>query len=135
MNWRTMLGGGNMGEMIISALQRYPDRIAFASGGSEIRYDEIARRVSQLMQAFASLGLKRGDTVAQLAIAWVAGRGEDIVPLIGARKRERLAEALGALDVKLTPAELVRIDEAAPPEAVAGTRYAPEQMAMLDSER
>jgi aryl-alcohol dehydrogenase-like predicted oxidoreductase len=74
-------------------------------------------------------------TVAQIAIAWVLSRGEDIVPLIGARTRERLAEALGALDVDLTSGELERIERAVPPGAAAGTRYDERQMAHLDSER
>ncbi|MEQ1817534.1 MAG: aldo/keto reductase [Terricaulis sp.] len=89
----------------------------------------------ELVRALKAISDDKGCSVAQLAIAWVAQRGEDIVPLVGARKRVRLAEALGALDITLTPEELKRIDAAAPPEAVAGTRYAPEQMAMLDSER
>ncbi len=89
----------------------------------------------ELVRALKAISDDKGCSVAQLAIAWVAQRGDDIVPLVGARRRVRLAEALGALDVTLTPEELKRIDAAAPPEAVAGTRYAPEQMAMLDSER
>lgn len=88
-----------------------------------------------LVRALKAISDAKGCSVAQLAIAWVAQRGDDIVPLIGARKRVRLAEALGALDITLTPDELKRVDAAAPPEAVAGARYAPEQMAMLDSER
>jgi len=87
------------------------------------------------VQALKDIADENGCTVAQLAIAWVASRGDDIVPLIGARKRERLAESLGALDVTLSPADLARIEAAAPPDAVAGARYSPEQMAMLDSER
>ncbi|MEZ5961164.1 MAG: aldo/keto reductase [Hyphomonadaceae bacterium] len=89
----------------------------------------------ELVRALKAIADEKSCTVAQLAIAWVASRGDDIVPLIGARKRERLAEALGADAVTLTPEDFKRIDAAAPPEAVAGTRYAPEQMAMLDSER
>lgn len=88
-----------------------------------------------LVRALKAIADEKGCTVAQLAIAWVAARGDDIVPLVGARKRDRLVETLGALDVRLTPSDFQRIDAAAPPEAVAGTRYAPEQMAMLDSER
>jgi aryl-alcohol dehydrogenase-like predicted oxidoreductase len=64
----------------------------------------------------------------------VAARGEDIVPLIGARRRDRLAEALGALDVTLTPDDLAAIEHAVPKGAAAGERYAPSQMAHLDSE-
>jgi len=74
-------------------------------------------------------------TPAQVAIAWVAAQGNDIVPLVGARRRDRLAEALGALAVKLAPAHLLALANAFPPDAAAGTRYPAEQMAHLDSEK
>ena len=77
----------------------------------------------------------KGATVAQLAIAWVLSRGEDIVPLVGARRRERLAEALGSLDVELTEEDLAEIERAVPRDAAAGERYDDRQMAILDSER
>jgi aryl-alcohol dehydrogenase-like predicted oxidoreductase len=77
----------------------------------------------------------KGTTVAQLAIAWALSRGTDIVPLIGARTRSRLAEALGALDVSLSQDELAALDEAIPADAAAGTRYDAFQMSILDSER
>lgn len=73
--------------------------------------------------------------MAQVAIAWVAGRGEDIVPLVGARRRERLSEALGALDLHLDAADLAAIEAAVPAGAAAGERYAAAQMAHLDSEQ
>jgi len=88
-----------------------------------------------LVRALKDIASAKGCSVAQLAIAWVLSRGDDIVPLIGARKRERLTEAIGALDVTLTPEDLARIEAAAPDGAVAGTRYAAEQMVFLDSER
>jgi len=65
----------------------------------------------------------------------VLSRGKEIVPLVGARRRDRLAEALKALEVTLTPEDLARIERAVPPDAVAGTRYPVAQMAHLDSER
>ena len=76
-----------------------------------------------------------GASVAQVAIAWVAAQGNDIVPLIGARRRERLSEALGALDVKLTPAHLAALAQAIPADAAAGGRYPEEQLAHMDSEK
>jgi pyridoxine 4-dehydrogenase len=76
-----------------------------------------------------------GSSVAQVAIAWVAAQGSDIVPLVGARRRDRLTEALGALDVKLTAAHLASLNQAFPSGIAAGTRYAAEQMAHLDSEK
>jgi diketogulonate reductase-like aldo/keto reductase len=62
-------------------------------------------------------------------------RGKDVVPLVGARTRERLAEALGALELELTGDDLARIEEAIPAGAAAGERYDAGQMAILDSER
>ncbi|HEY8465216.1 MAG TPA: aldo/keto reductase [Solirubrobacterales bacterium] len=76
-----------------------------------------------------------GITIAQLAIAWVAAQGEDIVPLVGVRTREQLTGALGAADVELGPAELERIAAAVPRDAAAGERYPAAHMALLDSER
>jgi aryl-alcohol dehydrogenase-like predicted oxidoreductase len=96
---------------------------------------ENLNRNLALVQALKAIADEKECSVAQLAIAWVASRGQDIVPLVGARKRERLAESLGALDVTVTAADLARIDAAVPVGATAGTRYAPEQMAFLDSER
>ena len=74
-------------------------------------------------------------TAAQLAIAWVASRGEDIIPLIGTKRRDRLAEALKALDLTLSADDLAAVEAAVPAGAVAGDRYAPAQMATLDGER
>ncbi|MFE9703590.1 aldo/keto reductase [Streptomyces sp. NPDC005930] len=88
-----------------------------------------------LVEALRKTAEAKGVTVAQIAIAWVLAQGEDIVPLIGARTRERLAESLGALDVMLDAADLAAIEEAVPAGAAAGERYAPAALAHLDSER
>ncbi|MBR1162149.1 aldo/keto reductase [Bradyrhizobium elkanii] len=76
-----------------------------------------------------------GASPAQVAIAWVAAQGNDIVPLVGARRRERLTEALGALDVKLTAAHLTALAAAFPPGAAAGGRYPEEHLRHMDSEK
>jgi aryl-alcohol dehydrogenase-like predicted oxidoreductase len=76
-----------------------------------------------------------GASPAQVAIAWVAAQGDDIVPLVGARRRDRLSEALGALEVKLTPAHLAALERAFPPGAAAGARYPAAQLAHMDSEK
>jgi aryl-alcohol dehydrogenase-like predicted oxidoreductase len=89
----------------------------------------------ELVEALRALAQEKGTTAAQLAIAWVLSRGEDVVPLVGARTRERLQESLGALAVELTEDDLARIEDAVPAEAVAGERYHAAQMATLDSER
>ncbi|WP_035796191.1 aldo/keto reductase [Kitasatospora mediocidica] len=87
-----------------------------------------------LVEALRTIAEAKGVSVAQVAIAWVASRGEDIVPLVGARRRERLAEALGSVDVELTAADLAAIETAVPAGAALGDRYAAAQMAHLDSE-
>ena len=88
-----------------------------------------------LVEALRSVAAARGATVAQIAIAWVAAQGLDIVPLIGARRRDRLTEALGAVRLTLSTADLAAIAAAMPADAVAGGRYAADQLARLDSEK
>ncbi len=74
-------------------------------------------------------------TVAQLAVAWMFSRGKDIVPLVGARRRDQLSEALKAMEVSFSAGELAAIEDAVPVGSIAGDRYGAEQMAALDSER
>ncbi len=90
---------------------------------------EELRRVAEDMDA------RPPATVAQIAFAWVRSRGEDIVPLIGARRRDQLVEALGSLEIELSEQDLERIEQAVPADAAAGDRYGAPQMADLDSER
>ena len=89
----------------------------------------------QLVQGLASHARALGITASQLAIAWVLARGDDIVPVVGARKRSQLAEALGALTVKLSAEEMASLERVVSPDTVAGARYDPRQMQALDSER
>ena len=88
-----------------------------------------------LVEALRGVAVGLGASVAQVAIAWVAAQGGDIVPLIGARRRDRLAEALGALDLTLGAGDIAAIERAMPRDAAAGARYPDAQMAHLDSER
>jgi pyridoxine 4-dehydrogenase len=87
-----------------------------------------------LVERLRALAQELNASVAQLAIAWVAAQGADIVPLVGARRRDCLQEALGALDFTLRPEDLARLEAIVPPNAAAGQRYNPAQMAHLDSE-
>lgn len=96
---------------------------------------ENLERNLKLVAALEQIAEELGATVPQLALAWVLSRGEDIVPLIGSRTRQQLADALSALDLELAPEQLERIEQAVPPEAAAGSRYGEAQMADLDSER
>jgi aryl-alcohol dehydrogenase-like predicted oxidoreductase len=88
-----------------------------------------------LVDALRGVAQSKGASVAQVAVAWALSRGDDIVPLVGARRRDRLSEALGALELSLSADDLARIERAVPPDAVAGDRYDPRAMATLDSER
>jgi aryl-alcohol dehydrogenase-like predicted oxidoreductase len=88
-----------------------------------------------LANALQKVATERGMTASQAAIAWVAAQGDDIVPLVGARKRSQLTESLSALDKALTPADLATLEAAIPKGAAAGGRYAEAQLAHLDSER
>jgi aryl-alcohol dehydrogenase-like predicted oxidoreductase len=88
-----------------------------------------------LVESLRKIAEQKGVSVAQIAIAWVLSRGEDIVPLVGARTRERLTEALGALDVTLDDADLAAIEQAVPADAAAGDRYPAAQMSHLGTDR
>jgi aryl-alcohol dehydrogenase-like predicted oxidoreductase len=88
-----------------------------------------------LVEALRQVAAAKHVSVAQIAIAWVARQGDDIIPLIGARRRDRLAEALGSLDVALTAQDIAAIERAVPKDAAAGTRYPSAAMADLDSEK
>ena len=89
----------------------------------------------ELLAALEAIAEDRGVTAAQLAIAWVASRGDDIIPLIGTKRRDRLSESLKALDLTFSADELAVIEAAVPAGAVAGDRYATSQVITLDSER
>jgi aryl-alcohol dehydrogenase-like predicted oxidoreductase len=91
------------------------------------------------VDALARVAAGRGVTAAQLAIAWVRAKGAaqhvTIVPTIGARTRQQLNDVLAALELTLTPTEVVALEAAVPASAIAGTRYPAQMMAMLDSEK
>jgi aryl-alcohol dehydrogenase-like predicted oxidoreductase len=96
--------------------------------------DNLQHNLS-LVESLRAIAEQKGVTVAQIAIAWVLSRGEDIVPLVGARRPDRLAESLGALDVTLDADDLAAIERAIPADSAAGDRYPAAQMGSLDSER
>jgi aryl-alcohol dehydrogenase-like predicted oxidoreductase len=88
-----------------------------------------------LVDTLRAIAGEVGASPAQVAIAWVAAQGKDIVPLVGARRRDRLSEALGALEVKLTDAHLAALATAFPLGVAAGGRYPEEHLRHMDSER
>ncbi len=89
---------------------------------------EVAARIAEVA---ADFGLSAG----QLVLGWVLAQGDDIVPLVGARRPERVIEAVAALEAGLSDEQLAELEAAIPSDAIAGERYAAAQMAMLDSER
>jgi aryl-alcohol dehydrogenase-like predicted oxidoreductase len=100
------------------------------------RFREENRQQNQrLIDTLRTLAAEKSVTSTQLAIAWVLAKSDTIVPVIGARRRPQLRESLGALDVPLSKEDVALIEQAVPAGAVAGSRYDPHQMQMLDSER
>ncbi|MGW3401496.1 aldo/keto reductase [Streptomyces zhihengii] len=95
---------------------------------------ENLQRNLDLVDRLRAVAEAKGVSTAQAAIAWVLSRGTDIVPLVGARTRARLEEALGALDVALDAGDLAAIEKAVPAGSASGERYPRAQMAHLDSE-
>ncbi|MEW2146297.1 aldo/keto reductase [Micromonospora vinacea] len=89
----------------------------------------------RLVDALGRVAQRLGATTSQVAIAWVAAQGEQIVPLVGARRRDRLTESLAAVDVVLDQDALDEIERAVPAGAASGQRYATAMMAVLDSEK
>ena len=110
------------------------------AGGGEIRSrmprfaGENFARNRALIEALGRIAKARGASVAQLAFAWLRSRGNDIVPLIGARTRAQLADAVAGLSLVLSRDELMAIEQAVPKDAAAGERYSPALMKHLDSE-
>ena len=113
---------------------RSTDASDFRAHSPRFQGENLDRNLA-LVEALRNVAQDKGVTVAQLAIAWVAAQDELIVPLVGARRRDRLAEALGSLDVELTAADLAVIEAAVPSGAASGERYAAAQFATLDSEK
>jgi aryl-alcohol dehydrogenase-like predicted oxidoreductase len=106
----------------------------FRSFSPRFQAENLDRNLA-LVAALRGIAEAKDASVAQVAIAWALSRGDDIVPLVGARRRDRLHEALGALDLELGAEDLARIEVAVPAGAAAGDRYAAAAMADLDSER
>ena len=120
-----LTGGWRPGQDAAGDFRSHTPRFQGEAGERNL---EIAVRLAEIAHGF-------GLTAGQLALAWVLAQGEDIVPLVGARRPERVAEALAALRADLGADQLAALEAAIPPDAIEGDRYAPAQMAMLDSER
>ncbi|WEZ82977.1 aldo/keto reductase [Rhizobium sp. 32-5/1] len=106
----------------------------FRSHGPRFQAENLDRNLS-LVEALRVIAEEKGASVAQIAIAWVAAKGADIIPVIGARRPDRLAEALGSQAVTLTADDLSAIERAVPKDAAAGGRYPEAMLAHMDSEK
>jgi aryl-alcohol dehydrogenase-like predicted oxidoreductase len=89
----------------------------------------------RLVEELKKIAIEKNATTAQIAIAWVLAKSENIVPIVGARKLTQLAESLAAVEISLSAADMAQIEAAIPASAIAGTRYDAQQMNMLDSEK
>jgi aryl-alcohol dehydrogenase-like predicted oxidoreductase len=102
----------------------------FRAHAPRFQGENLARNLRRV-EALKSIAARVGCTAAQLAIAWVLARGEDIVALIGTSKRARLAENLKALDVELAAQDVAELDALFAPGAIAGERYDARQMQLV----
>ncbi len=89
----------------------------------------------KLVESLAAMAHELGTTPTRLAIAWVLAQGADLIPTIGARTRQQLQEALGAIELQLTAEQLQRLESIAGEQPIAGSRYDDGQMKALDSEK
>jgi aryl-alcohol dehydrogenase-like predicted oxidoreductase len=103
----------------------------FRSTTPRFQGENLARNL-ELVAALRDVAVRKGCTVAQLALAWVLAQGDDIVPIPGTKRRRYLEENVAALAVDLTPQDLAAIEAIAPPGAAAGDRYPAEHMSRVN---
>lgn len=127
----TLYGVLSRGLLSGSKLQGASDYRAHSPRFSEANRAQNEKVVETLHRFAAAHDL----TPSQLAIAWVLAKEPGFVPTVGARKRTQLKETLGALDHPLSAADVAELEKLIPKDAIAGERYAPEQMRALDSEK
>ena len=126
---------GVLARGLISGSFRAPSGLGDIRGFTPRFQGENLNKNLALVAALREIAQARGVSVTQIAIAWVSAQGDDIIPVIGARTRERLEESLATLNIALTGEDLAAIEKAVPKGAAAGDRYAARQMQDLDSER
>jgi aryl-alcohol dehydrogenase-like predicted oxidoreductase len=128
---RGLIGGHMQGGVATQGVHGQGD---FRGHSPRFQGENLQKNLA-LTEALRAEAGKLGLSPAQAAIAWVLAKGDDIVPLVGARRRDRLTEALGALDAVMTPEAVAALERAVPKDAAAGDRYPAAAMASLDSER
>jgi aryl-alcohol dehydrogenase-like predicted oxidoreductase len=120
-----LTGGWQPGARAPGDFRHHAPRFQGEAGARNV---EVAAEIARVAQGF-------GMTAGQALLAWVLAQGEDIVPLVGARRPSRVTDAVEALERGLGRQRLAELEAAIPPDAIEGERYAAAQMAMLDSER
>lgn len=117
---------------LTGAIQRFEDLAEddYRRLSPRFQGDNFAKNLELVAQVRA-LAATKGCTPAQLALAWVLARGEDVVPIPGTKRRSYLDENLGALDLRLSVEELARIDAVLPPGSASGPRYPAAAMAAI----
>jgi aryl-alcohol dehydrogenase-like predicted oxidoreductase len=128
---RGLISGHMQGGVATSGVHGQGD---FRGHSPRFQGENLAKNLA-LAEALRAQAEKLGLSTAQAAIAWALAKGDDIVPVIGARTRERLAETLGALEKPLSAEAVAALEAAVPADAAAGERYPAAAMATLDSER
>ena len=113
-------------------IQRFEDLAPDDYRRSSPRFQgENFQKNLDLVKRIEEIAKSKGCTPAQLALAWVLAQGDDLIPIPGTKRRKYLEENVGALDVTLTGEDLQRIDEVAPKDVAAGTRYPEAMMATV----
>ncbi len=102
-------------------------------GNPRFQGENLVRNLA-LVSRIEEMSKEKGCTAAQLALAWVLSRGDDIIPIPGTKRRKYLEENLASLEIEMTAEDLARIDEIAPPNVAAGPRYADDAMKLVDRE-
>jgi aryl-alcohol dehydrogenase-like predicted oxidoreductase len=108
-------------------------------GGSDARVQRMPRFMGDafdknlaLVERVRAIAQRKGVTAAELALAWVLAKGEDLVPIPGTKRRKYLEEDAAAADIKLTPQEVAELEAAIPQNAIVGERYNPAAMRAID---
>jgi aryl-alcohol dehydrogenase-like predicted oxidoreductase len=123
------LGRGFLGARFRSIDELAPND--WRRGNPRFQGEQFERNL-MIADTVAGIAREKGVTPAQLALAWVLAQGKDVVPIPGTSNAQRLEENVGSLDVVLTADELNRLDRAAPKGAIAGDRYEPGMMQLIN---
>ncbi|MCK6451877.1 MAG: aldo/keto reductase [Alphaproteobacteria bacterium] len=107
---------------LTGALQNLSDIDGRRAQHPRFQAENFARN-RELVARIEAMAREKGCTPSQLTLAWLLAQGDDVVAIPGTRRKDRLDENLGALRVRLTPAEVQRMSDAIPRGAAAGTRY------------